>query len=742
MRRTFILFGGGNRILFESRRGLDGNWSAPTPLIDPGTNTTNFRRTAAVVGDTAYCIYPQQDVGLKFLYYKPGQAWPTPYFTVAPPASDEKETITSSKSGVYVFFDTDVNVTTMRRKVIALSGSITENMFWTGYNWISGDVTIESGNTVAAKSRSVTTVLANKKIVVKSGATLIAEDSSQFKFESGASIEVQGTLIVQGTSAPSGRVTFTPSGTLSWKGMVAESGSSVSLTYADIMTCPVALTVKSDAEFSMSNCTVSNVKTGIQFVAGSEPGQMNVVSDNTIESVIHIGVQATGVSNFLLQGNTITGTPGPRRGVYGVSLISASPQLLQNTIQGFTVGLNCASASSPMLENDLYGGCNFITENDTGVVCQDQSEAILGFLSGALDDEGGQNRIHTNEFFDVVLRNSTPVFAHNNWWGTPEDPSSQFLSEDGSELEYSPWLLEVPVCGGQNIAVSGSTGDDQKGNDDPSLSPGSELMEQALAERGRHHYVRAINILRSIVATTSLPQGIRQWAVRQLLAIAQNMRGANLSTYLEAAITAHPNLARQMRAVLPYALWHEGSALNAMAAFDANIQQYPSSEVECAALYGKFVHALYAERNTSQATDLYTRLNTRYPQSTEVFIAEIQLENDITSSGGGANPPLPGGKSAALDGQAALPKRFDLAQNYPNPFNPTTQISFSVPADGMVSLTVHDILGREIARLVYGTVKAGEHSASFDGSVYSSGVYFYRLATAGQVLTRKMLLVK
>ncbi|MCX7878922.1 MAG: T9SS type A sorting domain-containing protein, partial [Ignavibacteria bacterium] len=78
----------------------------------------------------------------------------------------------------------------------------------------------------------------------------------------------------------------------------------------------------------------------------------------------------------------------------------------------------------------------------------------------------------------------------------------------------------------------------------------------------------------------------------------------------------------------------------------------------------------------------------------------------------------------------------------PNPFNPSTLIRFDLPSDSRVVLTVYDITGREIIRLVDADMKAGIHYVSFNGDIYSSGVYFYKI-TAGQFINvRRMVLLK
>jgi hypothetical protein len=57
-------------------------------------------------------------------------------------------------------------------------------------------------------------------------------------------------------------------------------------------------------------------------------------------------------------------------------------------------------------------------------------------------------------------------------------------------------------------------------------------------------------------------------------------------------------------------------------------------------------------------------------------------------------------------------------------------------------LTVHDLMGREVAVLVDGVMPAGEHRVRFDGSGLASGVYIYTLSTGGRSVSRKMTLMK
>lgn len=95
-----------------------------------------------------------------------------------------------------------------------------------------------------------------------------------------------------------------------------------------------------------------------------------------------------------------------------------------------------------------------------------------------------------------------------------------------------------------------------------------------------------------------------------------------------------------------------------------------------------------------------------------------------------------------VENRNEAPVSYSLSQNYPNPFNPTTNITFSLPKDGNMSLKIYDVVGNEVAVYWDGFMKAGIYNAEFDGSKLSSGVYFYRLTAGNFIETKKMILSK
>ncbi len=90
----------------------------------------------------------------------------------------------------------------------------------------------------------------------------------------------------------------------------------------------------------------------------------------------------------------------------------------------------------------------------------------------------------------------------------------------------------------------------------------------------------------------------------------------------------------------------------------------------------------------------------------------------------------------------AIPNKLTLFDVYPNPFNPITQVKYSIPSNGQVSLIVYDMLGREVAVIENSFKLSGSYTTSFDASKLSSGVYVCRLQIGQSVAIKKMVVTK
>lgn len=91
-----------------------------------------------------------------------------------------------------------------------------------------------------------------------------------------------------------------------------------------------------------------------------------------------------------------------------------------------------------------------------------------------------------------------------------------------------------------------------------------------------------------------------------------------------------------------------------------------------------------------------------------------------------------------------IPDQFQLYQNYPNPFNPSTTIAFDIPENGLVKLTIYDVLGRQVETLINERMTAGRYEFQYNAGVsgLASGVYIYRLSINGKAFSKRMVLLK
>lgn len=508
----------------------------------------------------------------------------------------------SSESYALLKFNTEYILSRLPIKV--WQGTITSDTTWSGTLYVVGDVDVTSG------------------------ATLTVMPGTNVKFFSGVRLEIDGNLTAVGNGNQ--HIEFLPyDPNQNWNSIVIQSGATATLEYADVSRSDIGILVKDDANFTMSHCIVDHTNIGLEIVPGDgEPVDTMSVTDNTFSNIISTGIFVDSYSHLLLQRNGLTGVSGG--GVkWGIILNGSSPTLLGNTIGGFNYGLFCEAASSPQAVGIFgsYNACNSIASNDSGVWCQDQSNAVLGNFGDKEDYSSGEiigyNSIYNNGV-DAILQGECTVLAGTDYWGSSQMPSN-FIILDESVLYYYAWLSEPPDCE-ETMITSGKTG----GKVASILDPSIELMRGALITRLAGRYDEATNLLKVIVASTTIPLKIRKWAVTQLLAVSQRMRHPNLPAYLTTAIRDHPNLIRELRAVLPYSYLHEGMFTEAVAAFDANIRQYPNMWLERAALYGKFLVAVYRAKDMQLARTLYNALQTRYPRSADTHLAEMQLHFEET----------------------------------------------------------------------------------------------------------------
>lgn len=120
--------------------------------------------------------------------------------------------------------------------------------------------------------------------------------------------------------------------------------------------------------------------------------------------------------------------------------------------------------------------------------------------------------------------------------------------------------------------------------------------------------------------------------------------------------------------------------------------------------------------------------------SLEVIYADSAVRLAVTG--------LPTGLADKKD-EDNIPKQFSLSQNYPNPFNPATHITYTLPRSNFVTLTIYNLIGKEVQTLVEEFQPSGSYSVNFNAAHLSSGVYFYQLKVVNNFMeTKKMILIR
>ena len=101
----------------------------------------------------------------------------------------------------------------------------------------------------------------------------------------------------------------------------------------------------------------------------------------------------------------------------------------------------------------------------------------------------------------------------------------------------------------------------------------------------------------------------------------------------------------------------------------------------------------------------------------------------------------------SVDPMSLIPDVYALHQNYPNPFNPVTTLRYDLPEDGLVNITIYDMMGRQVKTLVNYLQTAGYRSLQWNatnnaGSPVSAGIYLYMIQAGEYRQTKKMVLLK
>jgi parallel beta-helix repeat protein len=598
------------------------------------------------------------------------------------------------------------------------AGGITHTI--TNHLTVPDDVvlTLKAGCSVqfnSGKNMIIDNILISEvDLTIPTGSTLTINSGAQVIFAPGKKLIINGTLIANGA-------TFTRSGSSgTWGGIQFNSGSSGSISYCTIEKAYYGIYCNGYMPTIQHNTIVNNYM-GIYIRNAGAPTRN--LTYNNIENNSYVGLQIYNSSPIMVQHNTISDNGA--EGLYCTTY--SSPHLRYNTITGNdNAGVYCIIFSSPAF-TDRYRspGYNLITQNYYGVTAGMESDVRIGTSS-----LGGYNSIYNNTSYEVTAGYDSHVMAEYNWWNRmpPTYPdyyySGDFSTFMGATIDYIPALQSDPLGGMMK----------------PAADMYDSELDDAFEKLYAGDYEYAINKYQQ--SFKEITEESKKKYILRRIAECYYQSGKNgfvdfLNTEIRPDLSEKDGLYASTMELENMFLMRDKKydrVIDNLLILKNNFSD--NETIIKSALYNLVCLNYDRLKYNGKWQGYMDELKQRFPEDALTFNAGL-----LTGEGGSllsANSRI----AEDMSGSEKVPEQYLLFNNFPNPFNPTTRIQFDLPEDNYVNLTVFNIKGQEIKKLVIGFKQAGSYQIEFDGSDLASGVYFYRLQAGDFVQTRRMLLIK
>ncbi len=620
---------------------------------------------------------------------------------------------------------------------------------------------------------------------IPSGVTLTGTSGSTLAFPSGATLTMQGTL--------SGNSTTLTASSGSWNGIVMNANSA-SISNCTISYANLPVTIDT-AGATIQGCTINNSTFGYDAavrIYDSSPGITNTTIQGQAQS--YNGVRFVG-SSGMLKNCTISGC-GAGNGIvlqsgssptielctidsnyyYGIVADAngsgASPTITANTLIGNGIvngsphylGIYFNDSYSGLVQNNEVSGSysgilsynnsvitadvssqnggNSITSNVLGLEASSDGSIEFGMYDGRFYD-GTCNDIFSNSSYNAYSVGNSNITAEYDWWGSYPPDTTKFYVDNTSYLTTSNPLNSSSNCPNSGAIAQKVTLSDAVVSSLPTMpSSGSadSLLQFARYSGMTGEWQTATTIYRTILADLSASDHARELALVGLYSVFQVTSDSTITNDLTNFSHEPGQFGEMAEDMLADAYEAEKQIPDAERVANDIVTRLAGTTYEEHALMLLASLRFFDPTANQVSSAALSELASKYGSNMEV----AGLIPALTIASDGRAVPIPSRNFNSAKSTDSLVEQQASVQlsNFPNPFNPTTQIEYSVPRSGFVSLKVYDILGREVATLVNQDQSAGIHSVTFDASRLASGVYFYRLTGPGINETSKMLLTK
>lgn len=594
------------------------------------------------------------------------------------------------------------------------------------------------GNLISSETFSGTnyfnwnlTVLGRRTLTISPGATL--------KFASNTNLTIiRGILNAVGS--PSNKITFERSGTTgNWGSIIFDlSFASSSILDNIIMKNGTEIQCLNGANVTIQNSTLDHNIQGI-YVYNSAPliinNQINEPRDNGIHG------EASGLY-IVVKDNTITKTDNDSLSNYhnfeGIRFTNnTSSEVIHNDISGFYWGGYFGGGDNINFGTNANNINNRFLDNLYGFASGWGSTVLAGDINGI----GGYNTAFNNSSYDVYSYQESNLEARYNYWGGGQ-PNS-FV--DGTStliitnvLTTDPWGGAAAYKNDEDLYVSTSSVNTNvtkklntsNNNNFADISAGIGLEKQGKINEAVNHYKKMIKNDNNVrFALTKLVNFIHKYSRNDILnylkSLSNNSKYSALITKLIADIYLQNN--------------QFNDAINA---YNSVINNHSDSFQGINSRFEKMFAYLHIKKDKTKAKQILSEIKsmnlTDDIWNMRIKTAEHFLGNSSTAMIANSNITLQKNNTEFN----SSPDVYTLFDNYPNPFNPTTTISYSIPKGSFVTLTIYDVLGREVKTLVNKFQTKGKYNYTFNARNLTSGVYIYRIKAGDFAATKKLVLMK
>jgi tetratricopeptide (TPR) repeat protein len=651
-------------------------------------------------------------------------------------------------------------------------------------------ITVEPTATLSIPTNAVLTNV--YRMVVNTGATLTVNSGALLKFTSATTVTDEnppkGLISVSGKINADGATfkTNSVSSNQYWDGIYVVNsnpgGSGNYIRNCAISQCKFGITIYNSVfnYFGSEICqnTFSHCLNPIRLTGNS---YVDEICNNALVDNIEDGIVVVLSALLKANGNEIYKIGASHSGRDGLWIYGANnqPLVTGNLIRDESNnGIRCEYCAAPNLGgpngsgSSISGNNNILSNGIYGVYAQSGTYPFLGDYnySECCRVYGGYNSIYGNTSYQLYAPGSL-LQAEWNWWGIdPNDGCwdftySTYLSLFGNFNPYTHPSLRHSSC--EELLVGGGGGKNA-GIVTSSVSKGTVSVEKKLLTLGNQLAIselfeEAIAVYDSLVQ--SYPNSLEAEAALvkthyAMLSFNAKMVKSQKTARLKNAAQYFDLIQTRSKAERLEQISSELAAINArlqgslQAAISKNeliVKRWPNSEYEKNALV-QMVDLYLQSGDTKRANACLKDLESKYPDDAVTTLTADMVQMLSQFALAGIVSIHPSTQSSMMSKLSAItpqvkqmilvPEETVLHKCYPNPFNPTTTISYSLSAPGLVELSVFDLLGRKVSVLIHEFQSEGNKTLQFDGAAFPSGPYFVRLTAGGKAYTQRLLLLK